>query len=149
MGKSGDFMLMGEFHNNLDLKGRIVIPSKLREVLGEKIILTRGLDKSLFLYSVETWNLLMEKMNSLPFTEKETRNFVRFMTSGAVALEFDKQGRIIIPSYLREFACLEKETVIIGALNRVEIWSNNNWNNFMLNNFESLSEISCNFFNSN
>ena len=126
-------MLMGEYHNNLDLKGRVVIPSKLREVLGDKIVLTRGL----------------EKLDTLAFTEKDNRNFVRFLLSGAITLEFDKQGRIIIPTYLQEFASLEKEVVIIGSLNRVEIWSNKNWNEFMKDNFNRLSEISCNLFNSN
>ena len=144
-----NIMLMGEYHNNLDLKGRVVIPSKLREVLGDKIVLTRGLDNSLFLYSVATWNTLLKKLDTLAFTEKDNRNFVRFLLSGAITLEFDKQGRIIIPTYLQEFASLEKEVVIIGSLNRVEIWSNKNWNEFMKDNFNRLSEISCNLFNSN
>ena len=142
-------MLMGEYHYNLDLKGRIVIPSKLREVLGDKVILTRGLDNSLFLYSLSTWSVLVSKLNSLSFTEKDNRNFIRFLLSGALTLEFDKQGRIIIPSYLQEFANLKKEVVIIGALNRVEIWSNEAWKDFMSNNFNSLSKISCDLFGSN
>ena len=142
-------MLMGEYHNNLDLKGRVVIPSKLRETLGNKVILTRGLDNSLFLYSFKDFETLTEKFNSLSFMEKENRFFTRFMFSGAITLEFDKQGRIIIPDFLKDFAALEKEVVIIGALNRVEIWSNNNWNKFMTNNFKRLSEISENLFNSN
>ena len=92
---------------------------------------------------------LLEKLDTLAFTEKDNRNFVRFLLSGAITLEFDKQGRIIIPTYLQEFASLEKEVVIIGSLNRVEIWSNKNWNAFMKDNFNRLSEISCNLFNSN
>ena len=142
-------MLMGEYHNNLDLKGRIVIPSKFREELGEKVVLTRGLDGSLFIYSFDDFKTLTDKLNALSFTEKEARNFTRFMLSGAITLEFDKQGCIVIPTYLKEYAALEKEVVIVGVLNRIEIWSSSNWNNFMDNNFTSLSNISNNLFNSN
>ncbi|MBQ8472753.1 MAG: division/cell wall cluster transcriptional repressor MraZ [Bacilli bacterium] len=142
-------MLMGEYHNNIDLKGRVVIPSKFRDLLGEKIVLTRGLDSSLFVYPYETFLNLTKELNTLPFTEKESRNFIRFMLSGATTLEFDKQGRIIIPSFLKEYASLQKEVVLVGVLNRVEIWSKDNWNNFMDLNFRDLSEISVNLFNSN
>ena len=142
-------MLMGEYCNHLDLKGRVVIPSKFREVLGEKVVLTRGLDGSLFIYSYDSWILLTEKFNTLSFTEKESRNFVRFMMSGATTLEFDKQGRIVIPSYLKEYAALEKEVVLVGVLNRVEIWSSEGWNKFMTENFNDLSQISSNLFSSN
>lgn len=142
-------MLMGEYHNNLDLKGRVVIPSKFREEIKEKVVLTRGLDGSLFIYSFNDFKTLTDKLNTLSFTEKESRNFTRFMLSGAITLEFDKQGRIVIPTYLKEYAKLEKEIVIVGVLNRIEIWSSDNWNNFMDNNFTSLSNISNNLFNSN
>lgn len=142
-------MLMGEFHNSIDLKGRVVIPSKFREKLGDKIVLTRGLDNSLFIYSFDSWVKLTEKLNTLSFTEKDSRNFTRFMLSGATTLEFDKQGRIIIPGFLKEYASLEKEVVVIGVLNRIEIWSFNNWNNFVKNSFNDLSEISKDLFNSN
>lgn len=142
-------MLMGEYHNNLDVKGRIVIPFKFREELGDKIVLTRGLDGSLFIYSLTTWSSLTEKLTTLSFTEKDSRNFIRFLLSGAVTLEFDKQGRIVIPNYLKDYAALEKEVVIVGVLNRVEIWSLSNWNNFMSENFLSLSSISSNLFDSN
>ena len=141
-------MLMGEYRNNLDVKGRVVIPSKFREELGEKIILTRGLDGSLFIYSTSTWNSLTEKLKTLSFTEKESRNFTRFLLSGAVTLEFDKQGRVIVPSYLKDYADLEKEVVLVGVLNRVEVWSRDNWNKFMDDNFKDLSTISSNLFNS-
>ena len=140
---------MGEFHNSIDLKGRVVIPSKFREELGDKIVLTRGLDNSLFIYSFDSWVKLTEKLNTLSFTEKDSRNFTRFMLSGATTLEFDKQGRIIIPGFLKEYASLEKEVVVIGVLNRIEIWSFNNWNNFVKNSFNDLSEISKDLFNSN
>ncbi len=142
-------MLMGEYHNNLDNKGRLVIPSKLRSFLGTEVILTRGLDNSLFLYPVSTWNNLISKIDTLAFTKKDSRNFIRFLLSGALTLEFDKQGRIIIPLFLQEFAKLEKECVIIGASDHIEIWSNDAWKKFMQDNFTSLSEISCDLFNSN
>ncbi len=142
-------MLMGEYQNNIDLKGRVVIPSKFREELGEKIVLTRGLDGSLFIYSIEMWNKLTEKLTTLSFTDKNSRNFTRFITSGANTLEFDKQGRIIIPSYLKDYAALEKEVVLVGVLNRIEIWSLKNWNSFMDNNWQDLSNISSDLFNSN
>ena len=139
-------MLMGEYHNNLDLKGRVVIPSKLRESLGSLVILTRGLDNSLFLFSKEEWNLLTEKLKTLSFTDMESRNFLRFFYSSAITLELDKQGRILIPNYLKEFANLSKEVVLIGVLNRLEIWSLDNWNNFINKNFDSLSQISNSLF---
>ena len=142
-------MLMGEYHNNIDIKGRVVVPSKFRDLLSEKIVLTRGLDGSLFVYPYETFLNLTKELNTLPFTEKESRNFIRFMLSGATTLEFDKQGRIIIPTYLKEYASLQKEVVLVGVLNRVEIWSIDNWNNFRDLNFQDLSEISVNLFNSN
>lgn len=142
-------MLMGEYHNNIDLKGRIVIPSKFRSILGDKIVLTRGLDGSLFIYSYDNFLLLAEKLNTLSFTDKKSRDFTRFITSGAITLEFDKQGRVIIPNFLREYASILKEVVIIGVLNRIEIWSLDNWNNFMNDNFNSLSNISNDLFNLN
>lgn len=144
-----NFMLMGEYHNNIDLKGRIVIPSKFRSILGDRIVLTRGLDGSLFIYSYDNFLLLAEKLNTLSFTDKKSRDFTRFITSGAITLEFDKQGRIIIPNFLREYAGILKEVVIIGVLNRIEIWSLDNWNNFMNDNFNSLSNISNDLFNLN
>lgn len=142
-------MLMGEYQNNLDLKGRLVIPSKFREELKDKIVLTRGLDGSLFIYSYDNFKKLTDKLNTLSFTDKESRNFVRFITSGAITLEFDKQGRIIIPNYLKEYAKLEKEVIIVGVLNRIEIWSTQNWNNFINDNFKSLSNISYDLFKLN
>ena len=142
-------MLSGEYRHNIDLKGRIIVPSRIREEMGERIVITRGLDGCLFGYSEKTWNSIMEKLNSLPFTKKDARNFTRFMTSGSTLLEFDKQGRINIPNYLNQYASLEKEVVIIGVIDRIEIWSRNNWEEFMNNNVESLSDISENLFMDN
>ena len=141
-------MLSGEYRHSIDLKGRIIIPSKIRDEMGSKIVITRGLDGCLFGYNEKNWNSIMEKLNTLPFTKKDARNFTRFMTSGAITLEFDKQGRVNIPSYLNEYANLLKDVVIVGVINRIEIWSKYNWEKFMNDNVESLSDISENLFNS-
>ena len=142
-------MLSGEYRHSIDLKGRIIIPSRIREEMGLKIVITRGLDGCLFGYSEKTWNGILEKLNTLPFTKRDARNFTRFMTSGAITLEFDKQGRINIPNYLNEYANLLKDVVIVGVINRIEIWSKDKWEEFMNNNIESLSDISENLFMEN
>ena len=142
-------MLSGEYRHNIDKKGRIIVPSKIREEMGGRIVITRGLDGCLFGYNEKTWNLILEKLNTLPFTKRDARNFTRFMTSGAITLEFDKQGRINIPNYLNEYAGLVKDVVIVGVINRIEIWSKDKWEEFMNNNVESLSDISENLFMEN
>lgn len=142
-------MLSGEYRHVLDEKKRLIIPSKIRSEMGSNMVITRGLDGCLFGYSEENWNGIMEKLNTLPFTKKDARNFTRFLTSGATLLEFDKQGRIVIPTYLSNYAELSKEIVIIGVIGRIEIWSKEKWEQFMNNNFESLSDISENLFDSN
>ena len=134
-------MLMGEYHHNIDEKGRLIIPSKFRNDLCEKFIITRGLDKCLFVYSEEEWNKLISKLKTLPFTNKDARNFTRFFLSGATANEFDRQGRINISSSLVSYANLTKECVIIGANDRLEIWSEELWNNFIESNEDNLSDI--------
>ena len=139
-------MLMGEYHHNIDEKGRLIIPSKFRSDLGEKFIITRGLDKCLFVYSEEEWNKLIAKLKTLPFTNKDARNFTRFFLSGATANEFDRQGRINISSSLVNYANLTKECVIIGANDRLEIWSEELWNNFIESNEDNLSDIAENLF---
>lgn len=145
--ESGEiYMLMGEYHHNIDEKGRLIIPSKFRSDLGEKFIITRGLDKCLFVYSEEEWNKLISKLKNLPFTNKDARNFTRFFLSGATANEFDRQGRINISSSLVNYANLTKECVIIGANDRLEIWSEELWNNFIESNEDNLSDIAENLF---
>lgn len=147
--KWGIIMLMGEFHHTIDEKGRIIIPSKFREELGNNFIITRGLEECLFIYSVENWNKITSKLNSLPFTKRDARSFTRFFLSGATAAEFDKQGRINITSPLVSYAELKKECVIIGVGDRLEIWSSEKWNNFYEENKENLSNIAENIFDSN
>lgn len=123
-------MLIGEYEHNLDTKGRIIMPSKLREDIGEKFIVTKGLDGCLFGFSLAEWNVFEEKLKTLPLTNKNARDFVRFFLSGAVECDVDKQGRFLIPSLLREYAKMEKEVVIIGVGTRIEIWSKEKWNSY-------------------
>lgn len=139
-------MLMGEFHHNIDEKNRLVIPSKFRNELGEKFIVTRGLDKCLFVYSIVEWNKFAEKLKTLPFTQRDARNFTRFLLSGASDCEFDRSGRICITSPLIEYADISKECVIIGANDRLEIWSKENWDKFINDNIDQLSDIAENLF---
>lgn len=141
-------MLMGEYLHSLDSKGRIIIPSKIRSELGDNIIITRGLDGCLFGYNRDSWQEIINKLETLSFTKKDARNFIRFFTSGAITLEFDKQGRINIPSYLLDYASLKEDVIIIGVINRIEIWSKDRWESFMKENVESLSDISENLFDS-
>ena len=139
---------MGEFHHNIDEKGRLIIPSKIRYELGEKFIITRGLDKCLFIYSNEEWTNIIKKYRELPNT-KDARNFMRFFLSGASDCEFDKQGRIKITQPLIEYANLEKDCVIIGVNDHLEIWNKTLWDNFMTNNIDDLSNIADNLFTTN
>ena len=142
-------MLMGEYHHNIDEKGRLTLPAKFREELGENFIITRGLDKCLFVYSMSEWDKISKQLNSLPFTKQDARSFMRFIYSGATATEFDKQGRINITSPLITYANLKKECVIIGVGDRLEIWSSDKWNDFYTTNEDRLSEIAETLFDSN
>ncbi|GAA0444440.1 MAG: division/cell wall cluster transcriptional repressor MraZ [Bacillota bacterium] len=134
-------MFMGEFQHNIDTKGRMIVPSKFREGLGESFVVTRGLDKCLFAYPMDEWKLLEEKLKKLPLTKKDARAFTRFFFSGAIECEVDKQGRINIPQNLRSYAALEKECVVIGVSNRIEIWANENWEEYVTDSEESFAEI--------
>lgn len=123
-------MFIGEYQHTIDPKGRIIMPSKFREGLGEKFVVTKGLDECLFVYSEEEWSNLEEKLKSLPLANKDARAFIRFFFSGASECETDKQGRILIPSNLREFAKLDKDVVITGVSTRIEIWSKDKWETY-------------------
>jgi len=140
-------MLMGEYHHNIDEKNRIIIPSKYREDLGNHVVVTRGLEGCLFVYSEIEWTQIVSKLKALPFTKKDARSFARFFLSGATICEFDKQGRIKIASPLVEYADLIKECVVIGVNDRLEIWSEDKWQQFMSDNNASLSDIAENLFN--
>ncbi len=136
-------MFIGEYRHSIDKKGRIIIPSKFRDDLSGTFIITKGLDNCLFIYPMNEWNIFEQKLKSLPLTRRDARAFVRFFFSGAIECNLDKQGRVLIPSNLREHAELEKESVIIGVSNRLEIWSRQVWDAYNQNedlSYESIAE---------
>jgi len=139
-------MLMGEYHHNIDDKGRLIMPAKFREELGDEFIVTRGIENCLFAYSEKDWNKIVEKLESLPFTKRDARSFNRFFLSGATNAEIDKQGRINITSPLVSYANIKKECVIIGVGDRLEIWSLEDWNNFFNSAKDNMSDIAENLF---
>jgi len=141
-------MFMGEFHHTIDTKGRLIIPSRVREDLGDQFIVTRGLEKCLFIYPKNEWNNIIQKYKQLPDT-KDRRYFMRIFLSGATICELDKQGRINIPIPLLEYASLEKDCIIIGVDDRLEVWSKERWDDFISQNEENLSDIADNLFASN
>lgn len=120
-------MLIGEYAHSIDTKGRLIMPSKLKDDIGEKFVITKGLDGCLFVYSQVEWKNFENKLRTFPLTNKDARALVRFFLAGAMECEIDKQGRFLISSNLREFASLEKDVVIIGVLNKIEIWSKDKW----------------------
>lgn len=132
-------MFMGEYNHTIDAKGRLIIPSKFRETLGDEFVVTKGLDGCLFVYPNEEWSSFEEKLRTLPLTNKNARQFSRFFLAGAASCEVDKQGRILIPGVLREFAQLEKEVVLVGVLSRIEIWSRAKWEES--NVYDDMDEI--------
>ena len=123
-------MFIGEYQASIDEKGRISVPAKFRSELKAKVVVTRGLDNSLFLYTMDEWKKLAEKLASLPIATANTRAFSRLMLAGAMDCEIDKQGRIIVPGYLKEFAKINKKVVIAGLYNRIEIWSEELWQTY-------------------
>ena len=139
-------MLIGEYHHNIDDKGRLTITSKFREEIGDKFIVTRGLDNCLFVYSLVEWEKIVSKLKTLPFTKKDARTFTRFFLSGATLCEFDKQGRINLANSLISYAGIQKECAIIGVNDRLEIWALDKFNNLMEENTDSLSDIAENLF---
>jgi MraZ protein len=134
-------MFMGEYQHNIDKKGRVFIPARLREGLGDAFVLTKGLDSSLFAFPMAEWRELEQKIRSLSFTNRDSRAFSRFLFSGASECEIDKQGRILIPQNLRDHAHLVKEAVIIGVSSRVEIWSGDIWENYKNSASSSYEDI--------
>lgn len=120
-------MFMGEYNHSIDTKGRLIVPAKFRDVLGDSFVVTKGLDGCLFVYPDSEWNVFEEKLKTLPLTNKNARQFTRFFLAGAASCEVDKQGRILIPQVLREFAGLEKDVVLVGVGTRIEIWSKEQW----------------------
>jgi len=134
-------VFIGEYEHSVDAKGRVIMPAKLREDIGEKFIVTKGLDGCLFAYSQNEWANFEEKLKTLPLTNKNARDFVRFFLSGAVECEIDKQGRFLIPGNLRQYATLDKEIVIIGVGTRIEIWNRATWGTYSSDENISADEI--------
>ncbi len=134
-------MFMGEYQHTIDTKGRMIIPAKFRDGLGEQFVLTRGLDQCLFGYPMSEWKLIEEKLKALPLTKKDARAFTRFFFSGAVECDLDKQGRINIAANLLQYAKLEKECVVIGVSNRIELWSKSIWEQYTEEQEDSFAEI--------
>lgn len=132
-------MFMGEYNHTIDTKGRLIVPSKFREALGDTFVVTKGLDGCLFVYDNQEWNAFEEKLKSLPITNKEARQFARFFLAGAAEVEVDKQGRILVPNILREFAQINKDVVLIGVASRIEIWSKERFEGITA--FEDMDEI--------
>jgi MraZ protein len=120
-------MLIGEYKHTIDAKKRLSIPAKFRKEIGEKAVLTRGLDNSLFLFPIKEWEQLAEKLSRLPFGQQDSRGFARLLLSGASEVEFDQLGRVLVPDFLKNYASLKKTVVITGLFNRLEIWDEDNW----------------------
>jgi len=138
-------MFYGEFEHSIDRKGRLILPAKFREVAKanfiERFFVTRGLDKCLFMFSEEEWKAQEQKFKALPFTKKETRKFNRIYFSGAVDVQIDGQGRFIVPQYLKDFAGIKRDVVIIGVANRIEIWSKDAWQEFYGQSRDAFEDI--------
>ena len=134
-------MFKGEYNHSIDPKGRLIIPSKFRELLGEEFVITKGLDGCLSIYPQEEWESFEEKLRALPLTNKNARTLTRFFVAGACTCELDKQGRILVPQTLREFAGLDKDVVLAGNLNRIEVWSKEAWaKNCDFDDMDSIAE---------
>ena len=134
-------MLIGEYEHSLDVKGRLILPAKIREDMGDKFIVTKGLELCLVGVSLNEWTNFEEKLKTLPLTNKNARDFVRFFLSGATECEIDKQGRFLIAGNLREYANLEKDAIIIGVGTRIEIWNREKWKSYNSDENNSADEI--------
>ena len=134
-------MYLGEYRYSLDQKGRLVLPAKLRGKKITSFVLTRGLDRCLFLYPLDEWRGLEKKIRELPMAKREARSFLRLLVSGAVESRLDRQGRLLITKPLAQYARIEKEVVVIGALSRIEIWAKKNWEEYLEKSESSFEEI--------
>ncbi len=134
-------MILGEFKHSLDPKGRLAIPVKFRSKLTAGAIVTRGLDKCLFMFDMKEWEVLAQKLVALPLAQANSRAFVRLMLSGATDATLDGQGRILIPDYLRNYADLKKQTIVAGLYNRIEIWNEESWTKYKTKTESASEEI--------
>ena len=142
MGECGEFerkkkkndernpMFIGEYSHSIDTKKRLALPAKFRGEMGEKVVVTRGLDRCLFVYPMKVWETLAEKLGNLPVGEAATRSFTRLMLAGAVDVEVDSQGRVLLPEYLKTYAGLDREVTVAGVFNRLELWDVNEWQRY-------------------
>ncbi len=144
-------MFYGEYKHSIDRKGRLILPAKFREACKEyridRFFLTRGLDKCIFMFTEDEWHIQEQKFKAMPFTKQETRSFNRMFFSGAIDAAPDKQGRFIIPTYLKEYANIKKDTILIGVANRIEIWDKKSWQLFYENSSDSFEQIAENILN--
>ncbi|MEX1014699.1 MAG: division/cell wall cluster transcriptional repressor MraZ [Candidatus Paceibacterota bacterium] len=134
-------MLLGEYQHTLDSKGRIAIPAKFRAKLGDGAIITRGLDKCLFVFGMDEWSKLADKLTSLPLAQSNSRAFARLMLAGAVDVKLDVQGRVLVPEYLRDYGSLDKQVIVAGLYNRIEIWNSEKWEKYKKKTEGSSEEI--------
>lgn len=134
-------MLLGEYRHNLDIKGRVAIPAKFRDKLAMGAIITRGLDNCLFMFTNTEWEVLAQKLVGLPLAQANSRAFVRLMLAGAMDVQLDNQGRILVPDYLRKYAELKKEVVVAGLYNRMEIWDAERWERYKQKTESASDEI--------
>ncbi len=134
-------MFIGEYHHAVDDKGRLAVPVKFREEIGRTVVVTRGLDNCLFVYTQTEWTQLAERLSKLPVAKANTRAFARLMLAGAMELEVDKQGRVILPDYLRKYAGLKKKVVIAGLLNRLELWDQFAWQKYQAGTERNAGDI--------
>ena len=132
-------MFMGEYNHTIDAKGRLIVPSKFRELLGNGFVVTKGLDGCLFVYPNEEWATIEEKFRSIPLTTKDARKFSRFFFAGAASCELDRQGRVLLPQTLRDYAGLQKDVVLAGVLGRIEIWDQGRWQD--ANTYDDMDEV--------
>lgn len=134
-------MFIGEFKHTIDDKGRVSLPAKFRAALASGCVITRGLDRCLWVYPVDEWQNLAEKIAALPITQKNARSFSRLMLAGAIDTKPDRVGRVNLPAYLRSYAELKKEVVVVGIYNRIEIWPTEEWENFKKEMEDNGSEV--------
>ena len=134
-------MFIGEYTYSIDEKKRLALPQKFREKLGKKVIITRGLDQCLFAYSQKEWSKLAQKLSQLPLAQAAARGFARLMLTGAMELNIDKLGRILLPDYLKEYAKIEKKVIIAGVFNRIEIWDEKIWKEYKLRTEKEVGDI--------
>lgn len=134
-------MFIGEYNHNIDEKGRLAVPVKFRKDLAQGLVITRGLDNCLFLYPKEEWGKLAERLSKLPIFQANTRAFARLMLAGAMDCDLDKQGRFIMPDYLRKYASLKKKVVLTGLYNRLEIWDEEKWTTYKTNTEKNSGDI--------